>query len=204
MRVLVLVLTVLALGGCNLVYSEKPLFTKADARGAPPLRPGVWVKPKPDCEFTADQRPLPDCADPLVIEAQVLRPPPDAAKAAGGPNQLPYVLARGEPRVMQVEVDLKAGERMWLYQGLRAVRTDGQGRIVEARLWPVLCGPPPAKGATGADGETAYVTPNPLPGLEVRAESCLARAPGPVRNAAAASEAWDEDQAQIRWLREAD
>lgn len=48
MRALLIVLAALGLSACNLVYSEKPLFSAADVRGAPRLRPGVWVKPKAD------------------------------------------------------------------------------------------------------------------------------------------------------------
>ena len=39
-RMLFVLAAALMLGGCNMVYAEQPLFTAADATGAPTLRPG--------------------------------------------------------------------------------------------------------------------------------------------------------------------
>lgn len=38
-------LLILPLGGCGLAVSDKPMFTDADAIGAPPLESGVWLMP---------------------------------------------------------------------------------------------------------------------------------------------------------------
>ena len=197
MRTLLIVLVAFGLSACNLVYTEKPLWTAADARGAPKLKPGVWVNPKPDCAFEPKQTPLPECAHAATITAEALLPPPgEAARAEGEPDRLPYVLVAGDPPVMQLELDLKKAERRWLYVGLRPLKTDNRGRVTEIRFWLAQCGPPPPKGSK------EFVTAQPLPGLKIVENDCIPDDAASVFRAAKASEAWDEDKDSIRWLRD--
>lgn len=54
------------LSGCNVVLSDEPWFTTADAQGAPKMRDGLWRNDDPDCRFD-DSKPAerwPECADP--------------------------------------------------------------------------------------------------------------------------------------------
>ena len=53
------------LGGCNMVMTDKPMFSVADGAGAPAIRGGVWRDDKPDCVFdeAAPQNKWPKCAD---------------------------------------------------------------------------------------------------------------------------------------------
>ncbi len=221
-RLLSLLAAALLLGGCNLVYAEKPLFTQADAAGAPQLRPGIWAKRAPNCRFDK-AKPVadwPECADPSVVTAERIGDPADATK------QMPYLLAAGDPRVMQLEVKPDADKPfVWFFAGLKPLKTDRQGRIVEARTWLVQCGPPPPKPPEKTESDTpanetpeqasarmqaeidaqinASVTREPLPGLTVKEGMCVATEPGPVRNAARASLAWDDDEPSvIYWVRD--
>ena len=197
MRTLLIVLAALGLSACNLVYTEKPLWTAADSRGAPKLKPGVWINPKPDCVFEPTQTPLPECAHAASVTAEAFGPPPgEAPVPAGEPDRLPYVLVAGDPLVMQVELDLKKATRRWLYVGVRPMKTDRRGRIVEMRFWLAQCGPPPPKG-----GER-FVTNEPLAGLKVVENDCIPESAAAVFRAAKASEAWDEDKDSVRWLRD--
>ena len=70
MRMLALLVSSLLLSGCtNMVRSEAPWFSPAEAASAPPLRDGVWAAVDPDCRFDAN-RPLeqwPGCAQGRVI-----------------------------------------------------------------------------------------------------------------------------------------
>jgi hypothetical protein len=212
----------LLLGGCNMVYAEAPIFTQADAAGAPQLRPGLWAKRTADCTFDP-AKPIadwPECADPSVVTAERVGDPEDPAKL------VPYVLAAGDPRVMQLEVRPDTDKPLvWLFAGLKPLKTDAQGRITEARTWMVLCGPPPppkpdapekaipedetpdqtaARIQADIDAQmNASVTREPLPGLTIKDGMCVATERDPVRNAARASAAWDEGEpAVIYWVRD--
>jgi len=223
-RLFLLLAAALMLGGCNMVYAEKAIFTQADAAGAPQLRPGLWVQHKPDCDFD-EAKPIaqwPECADPSLVTATTVGDMTDPTK------QTPYVLAGGDPRVLQIEVTPDPDKpTIWIFAGLKPLKTDSQGRITEARTWMVQCGPPPPKPpedaappadeAAPASGEqtadsiqadvdrqmAASVTREPLPGLTIKDGMCTATERDPVRNAAAASLAWDEDPPSvIHWVRD--
>lgn len=189
----------LALGGCNFVYSEKPLFTAADGRGAKPLRPGVWMKPDAGCEFDQAKpvKDWPECAGGMIVKADRMIDPKKADKV------IQYVLTADTPPVIQIPFD-EAKKPIFVYGGIRATKTDDRGRIIAFRSWIAQCGPPPPKPAPDAK-KPSYVTQHPLPGLKVDKESgmCLATAPGPVRASVKASEAWaDEDKMLPSWVRD--
>jgi hypothetical protein len=218
------------LSACNVVMTEKPLFTEADAAGAPALRPGVWLFfEEPGCKVDTSQPFVewPDCAGgglvgPADIKGHKQDAPPDQLETA------PYVLATGDPRViqLQVDVDLSAhadvsasGEgatanastssasshsQPYGYGGVRPTKLDDQGRIVAFTLWPVQCGPPPPKDANGDD--TAPATLKPLPGLTMKDGDpvCSTTSAAALRAAAKASEAWaPQPPRDARWLRDA-
>ena len=219
-RLLFVLAAALMLGGCNMVYAEQPLFTAADATGAPTLRPGLWSKRAADCVFDA-AKPIaewPECADPVLVTPARIGDP-------GKPDkQGPYLLAGGDPRVMQMELTLDAEKPpIWIFIGLKPLKSDAQGRITEARTWMVQCGPPPPPPAatpappaneTPEQAEAriqaeiaatmaAGVTLEPLPGLEVKEGMCIARERAPVRNATQASLAWDDgEESIIYWVRD--
>lgn len=228
-RLLLLLTAALMLGGCNMVYAENEIFTQADAAGAPQMRPGLWVQRKSDCNFdeTKPVKDWPECADPSLVTATTVGDLDEPTK------QSAYVLASGDPRVLQVAVKLDPDKpTIWIFAGLKPLKTDAQGRIIEARTWMVQCGPPPPKKPdTPADADAAdaaaapvdgaaeptadsiqadvdrqmaeSVTREPLPGLTVKNGMCTATEREPVRNAAAASLAWDEDPPSvIHWVRD--
>ncbi len=227
MRALLVLLAAALLGGCNMVVSETPLFFARDAEGAPPLRPGVWAQRKADCEFDSSKpvKEWPECAGGAVISAGYFGEP------EGGDKKAPYVLAAGDPRVLQLEMKEEDMKLMYFFAGLQPLKSDDRGRIIEARTWMVQCGPPPPPRPEGApepepapapENETAEemearlereveqavsqgLTKELLPGLEAKGGMCIARDQGAVRNAAAKSLAWDEDPPSIiYWVRDGD
>jgi hypothetical protein len=59
----------LGLSGCNLVVSEEPWFTEADAVPMPVLRDGLWRSDDAGCRVD-ESKPAerwPDCAEPLFV-----------------------------------------------------------------------------------------------------------------------------------------
>lgn len=204
----------LALGGCNTVHSVLPLFGPEDATGAPPLRPGLWLERNvvtdaigdDECRFNLDLplRKWPDCAHWVLIrERDILGfDDKDHGKAW---TSAAYVLAGGRPRVLQVTMrDAQSGEDMSEYDGLVPTAHDSAGRITAFRNWDAQCGPRDHTKYPENSGPHP-TTLAPLPGLVMEADgqSCSATDPEAVRRSVAASEAWDVDLQQARWVREA-
>jgi hypothetical protein len=219
LRALTLFAAALALGGCNLVVSEKPVFTAADAAGAPPLRPGVWSATQPGCDFKPSDpvAKWPKCAGGGVITAAAIMASVDTS--SGGPDgqppavtkspmTIPYLLAAGDPRVMQVNVKppAQAGgpPSLFFFAALKPVARDPDGRITQAEVWAIQCGPPPPpKPAASADAtDQGGITDHPLPGMKVTDGMCAPTDKAAVRNAATASRAWADQIGTMRWIRD--
>jgi hypothetical protein len=201
------------LGGCNMLMTQAPLFTKADEAGAPGLRPGVWAQDSTDkCQVDASQ-PLvswPSCANGFVVMS-------DGALGAyntkdGKPvwTVSPFVMAAGEPRIIQVRL---TGEDLppqapFAYAALRPTKTDAQGRITAVTSWAVLCGAPPPTTAKNPDGQQRYGTLHPLAGLTMDSDNndCTTTSPAVARLAAEESRAWTPPESvnADHWVREGD
>lgn len=186
--------------GCVVVGSDEPLFGAADA-GTPQLRSGVWSMPHDKCEFdpAVPAADWPSCANPTIVR------PGSMLGGFGdkdGPQTLGFVLAAGDPQVLQVEApaDRKPNEPRYVFAGLRALELDEQGRAVGVRVWLALCFMPPMK----ADAPE----PKPFPGLTLKQGDsyCRASSPGPVREAVRRSERVELDgeaiQLTARWIRD--
>jgi hypothetical protein len=194
------------LAGCNLVVSPTPVFTAADARGAPPLRPGVWAAMDPDCKFD-DKAPAadwPQCAQGAVINATDGWSPDKKADSA------PYVLAAGDPRVLQTPSPVPTGSQttktLYFFLAVNPLARDAQGRIVKVEVWFIQCGPPPPKAKPDAPAsdkpDDANVTREPLPGMKIDGGLCTPTDKAAVRHAAKASRARAQQPAVLRWVRD--
>lgn len=180
-------MAVLWLGACSVVGSDAPLFAAADRTGAPVLRPGLWAAPAKGCRFSskASAEKWPDCANGAVVGPQSLLG--GRRDATGAFTEvLPYLLAGGDPAVMQIETppghDLK-GPR-FVYVGVRPLASDETGAIVKTRLWLALCAPPAAAGAPA--------TPPPkLPaGVTPSRGYCVTKSKPALRTMVRVSEGW--------------
>lgn len=212
---------------CNVVLTKAPLFTPADAAGAPSLRPGVWLLfEQPDCKVDTAQSFVdwPDCAGGALVSAGEI-----AGHKSGAPKdeleRMPVVLVAGQPRIAQFPVDVDTSAQAsasasggasasasasggghaqpYGYAGVRPTKFDGKGRIVAFSYWPVDCGPPPPKDKNGAD--SAAGTLQPLPGMEMKPGDpvCTTSSKDALRAAAKASEAWsDKPIPEAHWLRD--
>ena len=215
------------LGACNVVLTKEPLFTQADAAGAPTLRPGVWLLfEQAGCQVDT-AKPFvdwPDCAGGGLVNGSEI-----SGHQSGAPRDVlektPVVLAAGDPRIAQLPVDVDVSaqasasasggatasasasgggqSRPYAYAAVRPTRFDQQGRITAFRFWPVACGPPPPKDKSGDD--TAAGTLKPLPGMEMKPGDpyCSTSSKDALRGAAKASEAWaDGPIPEARWIRD--
>ena len=224
---LILIAGLALLSACNVVVTKAPLFTQADAAGAPSLRPGVWMFFKdPDCQVD-ESKPFtewPDCVGGgLVTVGDV------AAHKGGAPagvlEHTPIVLAAGEPRILQAQVDVDLSvsasasangdatattssssteSKPYGYAAVRPTKFDSDGRITAFIIWPVQCGPPPPKDAKGED--VAPATLKPLPGIILKKGDpvCTTTSAAALRGAAKASEAWaPQPPRESHWVRDA-
>jgi hypothetical protein len=200
MRILLGLCLVLLLGACNRVITDAPLFTASDAPDAPRLREGLWVMLTDDDCRVDTRRPAhrwPGCASPMIVRGGELLGYKQEDGKPGEWERMPFVLAAGEPVVLQFESTEDDGVT-YQYFGLEGERME-DGRYAAFRMWPVLCGPPPPPTPKGE--ATRYVTLQPLPGMTIREDNCTTTSAGSVFAAAAASKAWSEDFARARWVR---
>jgi hypothetical protein len=200
------------LAGCNMVTSTTPLFSSADARGQAQFRSGVWMDEDKTCAVDTS-KPIgewPDCADGWVVHPGEVLAGRDAKTPPSAWQHYKTLLTGGDPAVMQIQVgDDGDGPNGYVYVGVRVLKSDAQGRIVEYKAWPALCGPPPTSDPTGE--KSAVVTDKLIAGLVIDKDKqdCIASAQGPVRVSVRASEAWggDEDHRGrdfARWIRDGD
>jgi hypothetical protein len=220
LRTLALLAAALLLGGCNLVVSETPVFSAADAAGAPPLKPGVWAAPQPNCDFkpSAPLAQWPKCAGGAAItptailataDPSLLATPDQPASAAAKTMKVPYVLAAGDPRVMQIHfvlpIDPAIKAAFFYFIALKPIAHDADGRITDAQVWLIQYGPPPPPSAdsSGAKAEQGAITDHPLPGMTVTKGKCNPTDKAAVINAALPSRAWAGDQLGVlHWVRD--
>jgi hypothetical protein len=214
-RALIAAVSLAALGSCNDVYSEAPMFAKADTVGVPAIRSGIWRgQTDSPCAFDAKQPATswPSCAPALQIKDGALA----LFEENGGRRQVTpmgeVLLARGRPSILQIGpisgggLDARSDRRPYLYLGVRVIKQDDRGRIVALRFWEVECRSPASAAKTPASpGSDAAGNAEPLPGLAMDKDGsdCTATSPQAVRSAAAASETWATVES-VTWVRDGD
>ena len=211
---IVLILALLMVGGCNMVVTPTPMFTKADGAGAPGFRPGVW-RGKADANCVFDEAsPLdswPSCANGALVDGDAISVVNSGSRERAAAAKIGYVLTVGDPRILQLSLaGLAPGMGLslsgYLYGGVRPTKVDDQGRITAYTTWFVSCGPPPPKATTSA-GKISFATHSPFPGLvmDKDGENCTASSVEALRNAAIASAKLPDDSpSETRWVRDGD
>lgn len=197
MRIVLLLIALVSLGGCNMVMSEEPWFTEADAVGAPHLRDGLWISTNSeDCPVDKAQPPeqWPECA--IAVRTQgnqwsALKGSSgeDGRRTSPGWEKVDALLVAGDPAIVQGKMtdDSDEVDPVYAYGVIRPTRRDDQGRIVEFMAGFVSCGPLPAD-KEDEDG-LALVTKSPFAGIKIVDGDCVADNAEAVRNAARQSEA---------------
>lgn len=201
-----------SLSACNMVITTEPTFLAAD-QGAPALREGLWINEEKGCDVDTKTPATtwPECANWIVVKDFAM----SGIGEKGEAFNVPFVLAGGDPRVLQVRIeDDKKGEdgkaaALYLYMAIKPLKTDKQGRITAYRGWMVQCGPPPPKDAKKPDGNPRYGSLEPFPGMILDADlsGCGPEDKAALVRAAGLSEKYDEDAAKgesSRWLRDGD
>ncbi len=178
-----------AAAAVNAAWSETPLYRAAAAAGSS-LRPGLWTRADPACPFmeTESTGVWPRCAEFMVVRPHLL-----ITHVAGYSLQRlmaqSYLLIDGYPRILQMTQGLAEAPRLFLYEGLRPLASDGQGMIVRARLWPMSCGGAPASG-------------DPEVGAGSAAPDCRMDSQGAVRTMSIATEDRNDAARVFHWVRD--
>jgi len=146
MRLLVLP-CVLALAACDPAVSRRALVASG---GDQPL-PGLWALMEPDCAQPRDGavQTWPACATPVWVqpgEATVLPPATVPGEAAPAPIRTAFVLAAGEPRILQFEAEADGSQPRF---GYYALRTSGPAPYRSALMWIVTCEGGRGEASTG-------------------------------------------------------
>lgn len=196
--------TAVLLAGCGkpslVPYSRKPLVSEAEARAAPALRQGLWLKVDPDCPFEIEKPrgAWPDCATALVVrENEMLW-----LYSADVISEDRFRLAAGLPTILQVQSLPITPPAEWRYYGLRP--TIEGGEIVEYSSWPAMCGP---YGTAASADSSAVPTPTQPERGELPLDEdsrCLVGSHDVLRSTIIASEGWTTDRENLRWIRSAE
>lgn len=206
MRTILACVLALATSACAVVGSDRPLFGAVDARGQAVLRTGLWAMPDEDCTFDpADKaKEWNDCANATFVSPTTFSERPNDHDEER--ETLGYVLAGGDPRVLQVQAPDGKQNPNYAYAGLRPLRLDEAGRIVEARVWLALCEPPPnPKDPSADDAKPKALAPGLL--RDSKGGGCTATRASAARGAVTRSEAWASEREltlAARWIRDAD
>lgn len=184
-RALLILLAALSLTACNAAISERPLFSARDAQGASVLKPGLWAMIEntgDPCPFDATRPPTPwpGCAKPVMITETTI------GDLSQDDVVMAYVLARGRPQILQVEMKDQGIADEAIYAYLAIEPAPGSGPVTEFTGWMVQCGPP-----GGGEGHSTGLTTHPLRGMTIRNHTCYAASARAIRAAAIPSRGWD-------------
>ena len=193
MRAAIALLTLLTLGGCNMVGSDTPLFSGVDTQGALSPRPGLWVASDPKCRVK-ESRPVqlwPKCAVwAYVRSGEVLMYAKDQKPPAW--SRTVFLVAAGDPSVVQFAFPPDdQGATSFVYEGVTPRLQDPDGRVLQYRHWTANCHPPEWTSPNG---------PERLPGVD---KDCKAHDPEAVRASVKVSEKWATQDQTWRWVRDA-
>lgn len=195
----------LALAGCNAVMTMVALFTPADAAGAAVLKPGYWNTIY--CTPAAAAARAAICANGYQLTPSEMRQAADPTTPGGPyPDQVtPYVLAAGDPMVMQIAFPNTAigqAPATYIYVAVKPTALDASGRIIAAEVWSVLCGPSalPRPDAPRDQDGVPPATDHPFPGMTLGDIGCIPADKAAVFDAAKASRALGDGVLSLHWV----
>lgn len=200
-RIVLTILAVAALSGCDAVVSKTPLILPADTQGAVMLREGWWVLVDDACRFDARKptRRWPSCVDSTLVRSDAtsgFSAIQEFSVERGAWESRPFLMTPGDPQLVQYE-DARDGWSIYYYYGLKPVARDEGGRMIEALVWFALCNR--SADDSGAEAKDRKLPPGLSPDGETG--NCIAADVAAVRAAVVASQG--ADSGRLRWVRDA-
>jgi hypothetical protein len=179
----------LALGACNMVLSETPMFGSGDV-GALAPKEGIWVGEDEDCPFDAGQPESgwPPCATWVVARNSGREL--ELRDNKGQSQRLGATFVHGSPALIELQWIDEAkdpGKVIYVYFGLEPEPATARGPFSAAHLWPVECGTQQAGGSNIS----------PFPGITAE---CRPTSKDSIRSAAT-SRRRPEQLHRWRWIR---
>ncbi|WGM39245.1 hypothetical protein [Caulobacter sp. NIBR1757] len=172
-HLLLLVFGVLALGGCeNLVQTEQPILTSADAAPEWTVRPGIWtqgVARDAACPFEIARsvRNWPECADFIFVEKPAL----SKAFAAEG-NDQEWLLAEADPGLYALQTTSSETESNIGLFFVTREKQDATGAATRVGFGMLFCGPEAPEGTTWPNREGRVLTLEPFEGAILDGKNC--------------------------------
>ena len=172
----------LALAGCNIAVSDKPVFGEAQ-RSTVRLKDGYWVIAEQGCKYDST-KPVdswPGCADWIVIAGnQIVR---ERDKNVFGVEPA-LLIAVGEPLIMQIFSKSERGEQpFYSFGAIEPKAATPGGEVAAMQVWVVEC---------GADSSHHY------PGFDTE---CRPGSSDALRAAATASRPQENEMIVAKWVR---
>jgi len=186
---ILLALLLPALGACNMLISETPIYGNADRASLAP-RDGLWLSPSRGCEFDSREAEAtwPECAMWILVRNRgadlLLSDGKKQVEMLGG------FLAAGEPIIVQarwIDSAKKPRRAYYGFYGIEPHQIGPDGLFSAATVWVVECG---TQANQNADIQ-------PYPGI---GPDCHAPSKDAVRGAARKSRRADVIE-EWRWLR---
>ncbi|MEO7634820.1 MAG: hypothetical protein ABIS38_04125 [Sphingomicrobium sp.] len=176
-----------ALGACNMVISEKPMFDGHDRSTLIP-RDGIWLAEVEDCRFDSSKpEPVwPKCAVRAIVDngGRQLQ----VSDGKGQSQRLAAIFTPGAPVIVQgqwVDQAKRPAKVFYGFFGLEAGAIGSDRRFGTATMWPVACGVQLGSGIRSFPGISADCRPSSKRAIR----------------AAATSSRGDADAFKWRWLR---
>ena len=170
-----------------------PVPARGRPDGAAVAGRGLAQRPSDGCavDVAKPAAQWPDCADwTLVAQGRIVRTRLSGRRAPRRASE-PFVLAAGDPRVLQEPATDNPG--FYRFTAVRPLQSDRDGRITAAETWLVVC-PPKADR-----GEPQIV----IPGLRVAKAACYVRDGPALSKVLVRSGDWGLHQT-MRWVRDGD
>jgi hypothetical protein len=208
-------LLILLLGGCGLAVSDKPMFTDADAKGAPPLENGVWLMPNKDendeaqpCAVDVAQpvSTWPKCVDwALYRDGQWFERDGETGIATK-PMAASVLITGGDVAIVQVRFDDPDGDAassgeapsppIYFFAAFADKPVAADAKLRTVKLWVVACGiHKPNTAGTDEDAPEELVR---FAGFD---EDCRPDSVEALRAAARMSRTPNSKFAHFRWAR---
>lgn len=171
LRVVAVTVLLFGLSGCNLLVSEEPWFSAADAQPAPSMRDGLWLSATPDCRVD-ERKPAerwPDCASATFVRGEErwsmqwedldargrrrrtfagwesAESDGDTLFVANGDHLIVQSRAEGEAQAAPTDEPAPGAETEraagYGYGAIRLLSHDEAGKVTALEFWYVQCGP---------------------------------------------------------------
>lgn len=159
----VLICASVALGACNAVTSDRPMFVGAQTSSVR-LKDGVWLEVDRKCKIDPS-RPAhewPDCSFWFLLRGNRLV---DGAGKKRSEPQIELLVAATVPPIAQLPLEDGDARKSYTYAVIEPTSRNSSDALKEIRVWPVACGIEQRRAGRAA-GQPVMVITRRFPGID--------------------------------------